>query len=412
VKPGRQDIHILRELGKHVAEIAALPEQQETIALWKALNSCRPVRPMVMIDQIPWHEMDVDGELTLQTEHDFSRSIEADLRRRIYRWKHMPVDWVIEPVVTIPKVFSGLDFGIRTIEELAVMDPDNNIVSHQYADQLENEKDLCKIKFPEIVRDENATRQNEETAAEIFEGILEVRMQGIVPAFALWDRIVEWRTPEKSLMELVINPDHMHRIMARLTRAYLVMLDQLEAHNLLDSFQPTIHCTGAFNDELPAPGFDPEKSRAIDLWTCGMAQIFSSVSPEMHQEFELEYANKWYERFGLVYYGCCEPLHKKIHIVRHIPNLRKISMSPWVDQDEGAEQIGGDFVFSRKPNPAYVASEGWDTDIVTRDLRETVDCCKKFGCPLELILKDISTVCYKPQRLWEWADIAMNIACG
>ena len=57
----QKDQDILRELAKQVAEIAALPVQQETIAAWKVLNSLNPVRPMFMIDQIPWHEMDVDG---------------------------------------------------------------------------------------------------------------------------------------------------------------------------------------------------------------------------------------------------------------------------------------------------------------------------------------------------------------
>ena len=45
-----------------------------------------------------------------------------------------------------------------------------------------------------------------------------------------------------------------------------------------------------------------------------------------------------------------------------------------------------------------------------RDLRFTVETCRRYHCPLELILKDISTVSYQPQRLWQWADIAMDIA--
>lgn len=31
-------------------------------------------------------------------------------------------------------------------------------------------------------------------------------------------------------------------------------------------------------------------------------------------------------------------------------------------------------------------------------------------CDVELIMKDISTVCHKPQRLWEWSKIAMEVA--
>ena len=130
----------------------------------------------------------------------------------------------------------------------------------------------------------------------------------------------------------------------------------------------------------------------------------------MHQEFELDYAARWYSRFGLAYYGCCEELHDRIDLLRkNIPNLRKISMSPTVDVEKGAEQIGRDFVFSRKPNPAVFVTDGWEPDAIEREIRETLEICDRHGCPVEIIMKDISTVRYKPQRLWEWADIAMRV---
>ena len=39
-----------------------------------------------------------------------------------------------------------------------------------------------------------------------------------------------------------------------------------------------------------------------------------------------------------------EPLHKKIDILKKVPNLRKISMSPWVKVEEGAEIMGDSYV--------------------------------------------------------------------
>jgi hypothetical protein len=140
-----------------------------------------------------------------------------------------------------------------------------------------------------------------------------------------------------------------------------------------------------------------------------MAQIFSSVSPTMHQAFELDYVNPVYARCGMVYYGCCEPLDGKMHLVRQIPNLRKVSMSPWVNQDVGAEALGADFVFSRKPSPTFLAAVRWDAATVEADLRATVETCRRHHCPVELILKDVSTVRYQPQRLWEWAACAMRV---
>jgi len=407
-----RDKKILRELAWQIAEIAALPVQQETIALWKALNGLRPVRAMVMIDQIAWHEMDVDGELTLQTEDAFCRGIETQLRRTLYSWKHMPADMVVQPFVTISKSIHGAGFGVQVIEETAVSDPRNSVVGHRYIDQIKTEEDIMKIQMPNIVHNEDATKQTEERAREIFDGILEVRMQGALPGFAPWDSIVMWRGPDNMILDMVDRPAFMHQIIGRLTDAYLCMLDQLEEKGLLGFGQSTIHCTGAFTDELPAEGFDPQRPRAKDLWTSGMAQIFSTVSPAMHQEFEIDYAAQWYARFGLGYYGCCEPLDEKVDIIRNLPHVRKISMSTWVDVDKGAEQLGRDFVFSRKPNPAFLAWDTWQPEAVEQELRDTHEKCNRYGCPIEFILKDISTIRYQPQRLWEWVEMAMRVVKG
>src|SRR5208283_378580 len=71
--------------------------------------------------------------------------------------------------------------------------------------------------------------------------------------------------------------------------------------------------------------------RPINLWGSATAQIFGFVSPDMHREFGLQYERRWLELFGLAYYGCCESLHNKIRILETLPNLRKISISPWAD---------------------------------------------------------------------------------
>ena len=195
----------------------------------------------------------------------------------------------------------------------------------------------------------------------------------------------------------------------RMVRGYLGMLDQLEEKGLLGYNQSLTHCTGAYTDELPAPGFDPKKPGTKDIWMAGLAQMFSTVSPAMFDEFEIETSMPIFKRFGLVYYGCCDPLDKKMKEVKKIPNVRKISMSPWVDEEIGASEIKGDYVYSRKPSPAMLAWPEFREDEVRKDLRKTVNTCAAHGCPLEIILKDISTVKYQPQRLWRWAEIAMEV---
>jgi len=128
----------------------------------------------------------------------------------------------------------------------------------------------------------------------------------------------------------------------------------------------------------------------------------------MHWEFALRHEMRWLEKWGLNYYGCCEQLHHKIDLLRRIPNLRKISISPRADKAVAAESIGRDYVVSLKPNPAILATDDWNLDLARRELAEDLD--KLQGCVVEIVLKDISTVRHEPQRLWQWAEMAMEVA--
>jgi hypothetical protein len=407
--PERKDIAVLRDLAARAAEIAALPVQEEKRALWRKLNARKPDRPMVMADQVCWHEMELGDELTLKCADPECRGYEVALRRTLYQWRHFPVDMVVEPFIRVQKAVHNSGFGIRVQEHVAVSDPTNPVVGHQFMNQFESEADLQRIRMPQIRHDTTETDRRLAVAHEVFDGLLEVRPWGVDPYLSLWDPISTWMSVEGVLYALADRPDFMHRLVGRVTDGYMGMLDQLEQQGLLCEPQSLIHCTGAYTDELPAPGYDPRKPRTRDLWMFGLAQMFSTVSPAMFKEFEVDYASRICARFGLVYYGCCDPLDWKMAEVRMIPNVRKVSMSPWVDQDRGAAGIGSDFVFSRKPNPAFLATDRFDEDQVREDLLATRRVCEKHGCPLELILKDISTVRYEPQRLFRWSEIAMQV---
>ncbi len=405
------DAAIVRDLAARVAEIAALPQQDEKRALWRKLNGLKPARPMVMIDQVCWNEMNVDDELTLRCEDPECRRYEEHLRRILFQWKHFPVDMVVEPFVLVPKAIGGLDFGVSVQEDIAVTDPTNDVVGHRYVNQFESWDDLEKIRMPRVCHDAAETERRLAVAHELFDGLLEVRPSGHDPAnITLWDRIATWMGVQNALWALVDRPDFVHALVGRLADWYMSALDQLEEQGLLCGPQSLIHCTGAWTDDLPAPGYDPARPRVKDIWAMGLAQMLATVSPRMFREFEVDYVSRLAARFGLVYYGCCDPLDRKMDEVRQIPNVRKVSMSPWADQERGAAEIGRDYVFSRKPSPALLATDSFDPERVREDLLATRSICERYGCPLEFILKDISTVRYQPGRLFEWARVAMEVA--
>ena len=405
----KQDVTIIRELAARVAEIAALPVQEEKRALWRKLNGRRPERPMVMIDQVCWNEMNINDELILRCADEECRDYEEYLRRVLYQWKHFPVDMVVEPFICVCKAISNTGFGFKCEENIAITDPTNPVVGHKFINQFETEDDLQKIHMPRVSHDPVETDRRLTAARELFDGPLEVRPWGMDPYVSLWDPIATWMGVENALYALVDKPDFMHKLVGRVTEGYLSMLDQLEEQGLLCEPQSLVHCTGAYIDELPAPGYNPQKPRTKDLWTFGLAQMFSTVSPRMFKEFEVDYASRICARFGLVYYGCCDPLDGKMNEVRMIPNVRKVSMSPWVNEERGAKEIGHDFVYSRKPSPALLAVDVFDPERVRENLTATRNICEKYGCPLEFILKDISTVRYQPERLFQWAAAAMQV---
>jgi hypothetical protein len=408
----RQDRTVVRELASRVAEIAALPVQEETRALWRRLNARHASRPMVMIDQVCWNEMNINDELTLRCSDPECRGYEDRLRRTLFQWDHFPVDMVVEPFVLVHKAIHNTGFGIRVQEEIAVSDPTNAVVGHKFTNQLRTPEDLEKIRMPKITHDAAESERRLGMAHELFDGRLAVRPWGLDPYLSLWDPISCWMGVESALFALVDQPEFMHGVVGRMTDGYIGMLDQLEEQGLLCEPQSLIHCTGAWTDELPAAGYNPRKPRTKDVWMFGLAQMFSTVSPQMFKEFEVDYVSRICARFGLVYYGCCDPLDNKMDEVRMIPKVRKVSMSPWVDEEQGAAEIGGDFVYSRKPSPAMLAVDSFDVARVRDDLLKTRRICEKNGCSLELILKDISTVRYQPQRLFQWAQAAMEVARG
>lgn len=408
-----KDLSTLRELAERQAEIARLPVQKTTIEMWRRMNRLEPGKPMVWVNEIPWSELETEEKLQLQTSTPFCRDIESQFRRTIYQWKHFRGDMVVEPKFYCPIEIKDSGFGLQ-IQEQTILQGPGHISSHHYEPVIREEGDIKKIKTPEITVDQETTEHNYYTLQKIFGDILPVEKIGR-PGFwfSPWDILVMWWGVQEALMDLVLRPEMVHQVMDRLVQAYLGMLDQYENLNLLSLNNGNFRIGSGglgFTDLLPQPGFNPDHVRTKDLWGCATAQIFSEVSPEMHLEFALKHELRWLERFGLNYYGCCEQLHRKVEILKRIPNLRRISMSLRANVEEGASALGNKYIFSWKPNPAVLATDAWNPEAVRTELRQTLEILKSHGCIAEIIMKDISTVRYQPQRIWEWTQIAAEVS--
>ena len=408
----KKEKDVLRRLGAKIAEIAALPVHDEKACLWQKMNDLHQERPMVWINEIPWHEMNVNDELTLQTDHPWARSLEQSIRRTIYQWKHMPCDMVVNDYLDCPVVYRTTDFGIVEDVDTAHTDMKNDIYSRHFKIQIKEPGDIDKIHLPKITYMPIATQYSFDAMQDIFSGIIPVKKIGQTHIwYTPWDFLIRWWGIEEAMMDLYLRSEMVHAAYERMVDAWMYELDQFEAQNLLslDCNNTRIGSGGyGYTNELPGKDFDPAYVRAHNMWGCSNAQIFSSVSPEMHWEFALEHDMRWLKRFGLTYYGCCEPLDFKSEILSRIPNLRKVSVSPWVTSERAIANYGDKYVLSRKPSPSVFIE--WDKEEAKRQLMEFKNTAK--DCNVEFIMKDISTVRYHPQRLWEWAEMAMEVVSG
>ena len=403
---------VLRKLGEEISRISTLQVHQEKARFWASLNDLKSVRPMVWINEIPWHEMNVNDELTIQTTNPWARELEQKLRREIYQWKHMPGDMIVNDYLECPLAIHSTDFGIVEDVDIVRTDEKSEIYSRHFHKQIKEPEDIEKIKMPRITHYEKTTEVVFETMNRLFKDILSVKKVGQTHIwFTPWDYLIRWWGIEEAMIDLIMRPDMVNAAVERMTDAWICELDQFVEMNLLslDNNNTRIGSGGyGYTSELPGKKYDPSHVKPHNMWGCSNAQILVQVSSDMHWEFALRHEMRWLEKWGLTYYGCCEPLDTKLDIIKRIPNLRKISVSPWADLDIIVREVGDKYVLSVKPSPAIFAAGNWDPQYAGTVLENIIN--KTRGVShVELIMKDVSTVGYHPEHLWEWEKIAMDV---
>ena len=98
-------------------------------------------------------------------------------------------------------------------------------------------------------------------------------------------------------------------------------------------------------------------------------------------------------------------MHDRLDYILKIPNLRRVSVSPWTNQEIAAEKLGRKIIYSRKPNPALICVS-FDEQKIREDIRNTLRIAK--GCVVEIIMKDTHTVQNDPTRITKWVKIALE----
>ena len=382
------------------------------LVLHRAVNDNRMIRPVVLIDELPWNEMNVDGSLTPVCEDAALRDAEVFFRRALYRHRHFPADMIVQPHVTVRKIIRSSGIGLKQDEHVLATDAENHIVSHGYSDLLSEESSLENLHPPVITYDREETLRRWQILGDAVGDLLPVKLAGVDYLYTSpWDVISTYRGVEPLLLDLAGRPEYSHRMVSLFTDFECERLRRYEALGLLNPEPALLHCTCAAVSDLPgsAAEYDGGEVTRRGIWGRGMAQIFASASAAMRREFDIEYMKRTIGTCGLAYYGCCEPLDRCIDVVAEIPNLRKISVTPWADVRVAAEAIAGRYVVALKPNPAAVAVPRLDRAQLRVEIETMLDACRDNRCSCDIVLKDISTCHYRPENIFEWEQTVMEL---
>ena len=412
VQMNANDRRMLRELAKHVDEIATHPVMEERRNAWKRHNCLNRERPLVLVfPEGAWRELLPPNHLLCEDET--ARGIEAELRIRLYQHAHFLDDKPVERIWHVSKIVngSGTDWGVALDWGLQPQHHESSQATGAWGFNpvLKSRDDIRKLRIPRVVYDEAATQSKLEQVCDLFGDILDIRLSGVRHvSFHFSSLYIHLRGLEPMLMDMMDEPDMVHEAMAFFEQGYQEVTRQLATQNLLSlNNDASYHSSGGvgYTDELPAEGFDATHVRPCDIWASAESQEMAPVSPAMHDEFLMQYERRVLEPFGLNGYGCCEDLTHKLDRVMQFPNMRRISISPWAQVEPCAEALGGQFIFSWKPHPSHLVGD-FDEVIIRREVRQALTAAHRNGCVLELILKDTHTCQNHPERFTEWTRIA------
>lgn len=400
-----QERQIIRGLALKLADIAARPEQDEKKRLWLAHNSLKPTRPVIFCDpENGWNEIMPDSQL--QCKNEVARFWEASLKKNIFWGESMGDDRVIEPFFDVPHIYRESDWGMHE-KKIGGLDGG----SYVWEAPLQDFADIDKIHAPSYDVDFGLTQKVFELAQEILGDILHVRIKTVwFWSNGLTDELANLRGLETVMLDAYDHPDELHQLMAVLRDGTLEKLDFLEKNGLLSlNNDDTFVGSGGFGwtTELPGGGFK-DHVRLSDIWGLSESQITVGFSPTMFKEFIFPYQLPIIKKFGLACYGCCEPLDKRWETVKEIPNLRRVSVSPWANVEEMAENLGDKYICSVKPHPGMLATAKIDEEYIRKEMRDIIR--KTRGCRVELCMKDNHTLGNNPENVVRWCRIAQEEA--
>ena len=398
----QKDREILRELAKKQVELAASPRNQQLYQDWMAYGSSKlPARPMIKIE-IDTFEHQILPAL-MKCEGEQARQIEARMLRPIANFTLFEDDTLVPDHYAVANHLKFIPFGLEVKKE------ETGSLGHHFIPYLHDlEEDEHLLGASQYASDEDGATKEADEAAEIFGDILPVKRISTCAGCCLTQDIVHIMNMDDMYIAMMDDEDRFHAMMRRLTDDYIAFFKMLEAEGHLISGARMQHLgqgsycfTNELEDSIP-------QAKLKNMWLFMDSQETAGISPAMYEELIWPYYAEIMSHFGLVSYGCCEASHPIWdNCLSTMPNLRKVSISPWCNEEFMGEHLQGTGVtFHRKPPATLLGMDtpNLDEAAVLECFRKTKNAAK--GCKLEVAQRDVYMVGHSPEKVKRYVQLA------
>jgi len=400
-----RDIEILRDLAKKQRELSESPRNIELGKKWLKHNTCRGENPMVVIGFGTFADELIKPMMKCESEE--ARHIEWELLFGTFGALYFGDDKYVRDYFGVGMGAYIKPFNIDVKVEHAA----DGLGHHFVPSIVDLEKDFHKIGRSQIGI--HTTKKDAENRinnlSEILGDALPVKLCGGGLYASLTMDIVHIMSMEDMFVSMYDYPDLFKQMMNGLADDYVEYFDLLEREGLL---MPTAGSEGVgqetccFTNELPDKIPEGKNLLTTDIWGYSDSQETVGVSAEMFEEFFFPAYKRVTERYGLLSYGCCEPVHTIYDkCLSKLRNLRKISISPWCDEHFMGERLAGKkIIYYRKPSPNFLGvGKVLDEDAVRKSIDTTLECAK--GCKIEFNTRDVYTVNNDAEKVRRYVEI-------
>ncbi len=274
----------------------------------------------------------------------------------------------------------------------------------RYQPALATAGDFDQLVIPQHEVDWGRTQRHHHLLQDILGGTMDVfpsPITGYNDMGTICSPAGHLRGMELMMMDMIDSPGLVHRLINTILQGQMDRLDVIEKKKI--PIIPNTDTPMLFSEPINPANKEPFTLE--DCWIHGNSQEFDLVSPEMFEEFLLNYQQILFARFGAVCYGCCENLTKKLDMVLNIPNLKVLICSAWTDMPTLVQKAGDRCCIMWRHKASDVAVPDNLVDF-EKKIREQVRILE--GCSYQVVLREMQTLMGHMDRLREWTKVTID----